>query len=51
MNFIQYTCCTLLMAFSLAFVGEAEAKQHGSKQARERVLKQMSKSSAKAKKG
>lgn len=34
----------LLVAFSLAFAGEAEAKgKHGSQQARSRVLKEISK--------
>jgi hypothetical protein len=41
MNITKYTF-TALMAFSLVFVGYAEAK-HGSEQARSRVLKEMSK--------
>lgn len=40
MKVTQYTYA-LLVVFSLVFVGEAEAKQHGSKQARSRVLKEM----------
>jgi len=41
MNFIQYPFA-ILMAFSLVFVVEAEAK-HGSEKARSRVLKEISK--------
>lgn len=41
MNIIHYTFA-LLMAFSLVFAGEVEAK-HGSEKARSRVLKEISK--------
>lgn len=49
MNIIHYTLA-LVVSFSFIFAGEVEAKSHGSKQARERVLKEMTRSSpAKAK--
>ena len=41
MNIIQYTI-VLLMAFSLVFIGQVEAKHAGDK-TRSRVLKEMSK--------
>ncbi len=44
MNITRYTV-VLLTAFSLVFAGQAEAK-HGSKQARSRVLKEMSKTTS-----
>lgn len=45
MNIIHYTFA-LLMAFSLVFMEQAEAKQHGSKQARSRVLKEINKNTS-----
>lgn len=41
MNIIQCTCA-LIMAFSLAFAGQAESKQHSSKKTRDRILKEIS---------
>lgn len=42
MNIVQYTV-VLLMAFSLVFAEQAEAKQHSSQKTRSRVLKEISK--------
>ena len=44
MNIIQYVCA-LVMAFSLTFAGQAEAK-HASEKTRSRVLKEISKNNS-----